>query len=64
MSYRLAVSCDGHRHGMSCRGAYFSRDVFLPTAHVHALSKGWRTVESGHHIVLLCPSGGHDEEAS
>lgn len=64
MSYRLAVCCDGHRNGQPCRGAYFSHDISLTTAHFNALGNGWRSIESGHWIVLLCPSLGHDEESS
>lgn len=70
MSLRLAVSCDGHRRGNSCRasrsvGLAYSEDehwsVNGEVARAAAtLDDGqWRRLPNGGD---LCPSGGHDEE--
>lgn len=60
MTWRISVSCDGHRHGQPCRGTLHTRETDLDDAEREALTAGWRVAVDG--WADLCPSGGHDED--
>lgn len=67
MTARIVVSCDGHRHGQPCRGAYTAHaDVFADDhrrdAFREATQHGWHCDSTDGRD--LCPSHGHDEEPS
>lgn len=58
MSAHVVLSCDGHRHGQPCRGAFHSRWHVQTLAAAEADANGWRQIGTAD----LCPSPGHDEE--
>lgn len=60
MTQVIVMSCDGHRHGQPCRGAFPSRWRSRILAAREADAIGWRQIGT----LDLCPSAGHDEDES
>lgn len=59
MTAAVVLTCDGHRHGQPCRGAYRLPTHPDPqTAARLARAAGWRIRLDDD----LCPSAGHDED--
>jgi hypothetical protein len=69
MTVIATVRCDGHRNGMPCRGAFPTRHADRTRARVQAMHEGWRlhwppgVPHDREHLMDLCPSPNHTEEA-